>query len=304
MTSDKYRVEETRVMDVSRLFGLEYSATTEGSVVAADLSEADLAVEFEGRSTVEVGSGATVVFSWPDLGTIRVVDGRRIETDLVADFDPAAVRNIVLGIAAGTLLSQRGYLVLHGSVVEVDGEATAFVGPKRAGKSTSAAALCARGHGFLADDVVAVRFDDGVPVVQPAFPLLKLDHDAFAADALPARPAQNPDTGYGKRYYELDGFDWAERPLARICVFDHDADERVTPLRGSDATMALLGHAWPVRLRTASYVDDERSTLSGPDLDRCARLAEACRVQRLAVEQDHDTLDALGRDLEAILSSD
>jgi hypothetical protein len=213
------------------------------------------------------------------------------------------IRNFLLGVCLGTLLVQRGFLVLHGSVVEIDGEAVAFLGNKRAGKSTSSAALLARGHRFLVDDIVAVQFEDGRPMVTPAFPMFKLDPEAFDDDALPAAPAENPETGYGKHYYELTGeFDWSTSPLSKIVLLDpDDGPTEHEVVSGHEALMSVLEHAWPVRLQDAPYVEDEQGTLGDPELDRYARLVEHCTVERLSMPQDHETLDDLGRDLEAAL---
>ncbi len=62
----------------------------------------------------------------------------------------------------------RGHLALHGAVVARDGGAVALVGRSRHGKSTLAAALCARGASLLADDAIAVeRRAAGAWVVDP-----------------------------------------------------------------------------------------------------------------------------------------
>jgi len=188
----------------------------------------------------------------------------------------------------------------------MNGEAIALVGNKRAGKSTSAAALLTQGHEFLSDDIVAVRFDGDTLMVVPGFPVFKFDPDAFDDSRLPAEPAPNPDTGHGKQYYELDGeFDWDPRLLSRICLLDPDADgPRSKTLEGHEAVMAVIEHSWPVRLRNAPYVDHDRSTIEGPDLERYARLVEHCLVQRISLEHDHSTLEELGRDLESILGTE
>ena len=131
--------------------------------------------------------------------------------------------------------------------------------------------------------------------------------DSLSLPLLPlqaaAEPAPNPETGYDKRYYEFDGeFDWEERPLSTITLLEPNTDgPGIETLTGHDALMAVLEHTWPVRLETASYVDHERSTVDGPDLDRYARLVEKSRVQRLSMDHDHETLDELGRDLESML---
>ena len=90
---------------------------------------------------------------------------------------------LLLGVAAGVLLRDRGMCVLHGSVVTHRTEALAVLGWSGAGKSTLAGALMACGARLIADDlVVPERLSDGF-AVQVGHPRLSLERDA--ADALP-----------------------------------------------------------------------------------------------------------------------
>jgi hypothetical protein len=153
----------------------------------------------------------------------------------------------------------------------------------------------------------AVRFAGDEPFVVPAFPLFKFDPTAFGEDGIPAAPASNPATGGEKLYYRVDGeFDPRERRLSTICLLDPDDEPRTRTetLTGHDALMSVLEHSWPVRLRNAPYVDGERNTVPAPDIERYGDLVEACRVLRVALERDHDSLERLGAELESVLAVD
>ena len=63
------------------------------------------------------------------------------------------------GTVVAFLLSMGGQTVLHGSAVDVDGEALAFVGVSGQGKSTMAALFCAAGAPLVTDDVLPLEFD-------------------------------------------------------------------------------------------------------------------------------------------------
>jgi hypothetical protein len=78
-------------------------------------------------------------------------------------------------------------VVLHASCAEVGGTAVAMAGASGAGKSTLAAALTLAGHGFLADEVTALRPDG---VVRPFHRPIGLRADGAAALGLdvPAGP--------------------------------------------------------------------------------------------------------------------
>ena len=71
-----------------------------------------------------------------------------------------AVRADLLGRVLSLAAHAEGRLALHASAVSVDGYAIAFLGPKHAGKSTTALALVNAGARLLADDAVAVRVDE------------------------------------------------------------------------------------------------------------------------------------------------
>lgn len=128
---------------------------------------------------------------YPDVAVYHVIDGHRIVVEPAAGADERVVRLFLLGPALAVLLHQRGLLVLHASSVSIDGRAIAFAAEKGEGKSTLAAALHARGHPLVADDVLAIDLNckDTVRVF-PGFPQLKLAPDS--ASQLSATPHELP----------------------------------------------------------------------------------------------------------------
>lgn len=90
------------------------------------------------------------------------------------------VRSIMLGPAVALALELAGLFCLHGSAVEVDGCAIAFLGPKYFGKSTLAMALTAAGGRLIGDDLLVVH--PGPPVtVRPGVASVRLWPDVAAA---------------------------------------------------------------------------------------------------------------------------
>ena len=117
-------------------------------------------------------AGSEVWATWPDSSTLE---------------DTATY---LLGPILGFVLRLRGITCLHASAVVVGDRAIALIGPANAGKSTTAAAFCRRGHPILADDIVALLERDEIVQVQPAYPQLRLWPDSVAllygtSDALP-----------------------------------------------------------------------------------------------------------------------
>lgn len=68
---------------------------------------------------------------------------------------------LVANLAVNRLLRlQREVLFFHAASASVGGRGLMFVGAKGAGKTTTALTLAARGHGFLGDEIAAVRTSD------------------------------------------------------------------------------------------------------------------------------------------------
>lgn len=103
----------------------------------------------------------TIEIVWPQVGCFRIT-GRTITVRPDQGVDDALLRLYLMGPALGVLLHLRGTLVLHGSAIEMDGEAVSFVGDSGSGKSTLACALHLRGYRVLSDDFAAVASLDGL----------------------------------------------------------------------------------------------------------------------------------------------
>jgi hypothetical protein len=228
---------------------------------------------------------------WPDAGALLLRDGREITVDARPDADPRALRLYLLGPALALLLHQRGALVLHASAVARDGGVIAVLGRSGQGKSTTAAALVARGHPLVADDVVAVDLERApAPLVSPAYPQLKLWPDAVSAlggrpEALPrVHPAE------AKRARLAGEVPAGPLPLRRCYVLADGDRIAIEPLRGHPAVFELVQH---------SYVAPALAALAtSAHLARCARLAAAVPVRRLRRPRALDGLAALAEAIE------
>ena len=74
---------------------------------------------------------------------------------------PELLPIIIPGTITAFILSLTGRFVLHGSAVDLNGRALAFVGQSGQGKSTMAAMFCASGGTLVTDDVLPVEFGSG-----------------------------------------------------------------------------------------------------------------------------------------------
>jgi hypothetical protein len=157
----------------------------------------------------------------------------------------------LLGPVFGVILRLRGVTCLHASVVALAGGAVLLCGPAEAGKSTTAAALSARGAPVLADDVAALGWVDDTLRVRPAYPHLRLWPDAVralygaGADLPPLTP------NWEKRYLDLaaPGGAWHGAPLPVRAIYllaDREMDRapRLEPLAPSAAVLALVANTY------------------------------------------------------------
>ncbi len=101
-------------------------------------------LENDWRTVAETGT--------PERALVAIRDN-----DVIAD---AAMpwEGLVANMAISRLMArQAGTLFFHAASVVVAGRGVMLCGPKRAGKTTLAAALAARGHALLGDEIAAVR---------------------------------------------------------------------------------------------------------------------------------------------------
>lgn len=95
-----------------------------------------------------------------------------------------SARTFLLSQVLSFALLKRGIETLHAAVIEVAGEAVAFVGNCGTGKSTLAAACLRTGARLLTDDLLVLEFAGGSPpriLAHPGFPRIKLMADSARA---------------------------------------------------------------------------------------------------------------------------
>ncbi len=232
----------------------------------------------EGDSSCHATADEVRLF-WRDVGTFLVRRGDEVVVDPAPGADERLLRAFLLGPVLAVLLHQRGRLVLHASAVSVAGEVVAFLGGPGWGKSTTAAALHARGHGVVADDVVALQMlAQRGPVVIPGLPQLRLWPEVSRAiGEVPERlPRVHP--GLDKREMRVASC-LSREPLAlrRVYVLEPGDALEVEPLARQGALVELLRHSYGARslhrVRTGSH------------FQQCASVASSVPALRLRVRR-------------------
>jgi hypothetical protein len=197
----------------------------------------------------------------PDIAKYLVKNGKEIIIDRAPQANDNDVRLFLLGSVMGALMHQRGLLPLHGSAIRLaDGTAAIFMGQSGVGKSTLAAAFRQRGYVVAADDVSLIfSRADGSPLLQPAYPELKLWAEAAAkigedADVLPR--ARTLLEKYSLCFH--DHFDATPLPVRLLYILETNEDERfeVTRLQGMEKLEGLLHNTY--RLLFIDDIDQRR----------------------------------------------
>ena len=187
------------------------------------------------------------------IGTFAVRHGREVIVDPAPGIDESRLRLSILRWVFSAILHQRGLLLLHGSAVAVNGRVAAFLGRRGSGKSTLASALYARGHSFVADDLLAVDASLTVPAVHAGFPHCKLSPDAIRSFGGNPHVGTRYHPAVEKRAWPVArNFPRQPLPLARLYVLSDGDDERIAPLQQRAAVWELVQRTYALALVDAS----------------------------------------------------
>jgi hypothetical protein len=221
-------------------------------------------------------------------------DGARVGCTWPAGLSLDDAATYLTGPVLGLVLRLRGATCLHASAVEVGGAAVLVCGPGGAGKSTTAAALVARGHTLLSDDVSPLIEAPDAVRVQPGYPLVRLWPEAGRAlyggeTALPRLTA-----GWDKRYRRIDAFRGTPVPLRAIYVLagrEGEGAPRVEPLPAAEVVLNLLANVY------MGWIPDPAARAR--DLVRLGGVAARVRVVRLVPHSDPARIGELCACIEA-----
>jgi hypothetical protein len=244
-------------------------------------------------------SGGEAYLYWDEVGGFLVKDGREIIVDPLTKAEDHIIRLPLLGTVLSAAICQRGFPGFHGSAVAIDGQAVAFLGHRGSGKSTMAAALYARGHDLLTDDLVVISDLDGPagPTIVPGFPQLKLFPEAASAslgddpEALPRLIA-----GFEKRARRVtSGFAKTPIPLRAIYLLEKDSQLAIEPIAPHKTLFEVLRHSYAARIFNKSLT----GARAAAHFQQCADLVRKIPVCKLKRPVDLEKLPAVVDLLEA-----
>jgi len=210
----------------------------------------------------------------PHIARFLVTGGSTITIAPEPGADEDSIRVFLLGSALGALLSQRGYLVLHGNAIRIGDQCMVCVGPSGCGKSTLAAGFLQRGYDVLADDVVAINSDCRAV---PGFPRIKLWRDVADKLAIDVTHLRRIRPTMEKYNLPLQ-HNVAGEPLPVRWVYilgsDYIDDVRVEPVVGLEKFKPLYENTYRVRFLDGMGLEQTH-------LQRCGQLAGHVRLARI-----------------------
>jgi hypothetical protein len=227
------------------------------------------------------GGFSKIVFSTQDIlylydnqPIFRVRNGTEIIVNPKIRIDLMFLRYLILGQGIGTLLMQKGSLVLHASSVNMGGRAVVFIGLCGYGKSTIATALNQKGYSFITDDVLRIEFQDNEEMLAfPSYPASKLWDDTITNlnDKKVSFLKVHPDVE--KFTFNIDNFSVEPLPITTIYVLENSDKNEIIPLKPQEALITLIKNSYALFLFNS---EDKNKNLF-----QCAKLANNVPIKYL-----------------------
>jgi hypothetical protein len=243
------------------------------------------------NSNIFKQSAQDISFIFENKPLFRVRNSKEIIINSSYEINDILLRTLILGQGMGILLNQKGYLILHGSAVNIGNKAIAFLGDCGEGKSTTAAALNIKGHSLISDDVLVVNFDEDKPKLLPSFPRIKLWDDVIDSVVKSEELLLQIHPKFKKYSYNTDKT-FCETPILLKTIYIIEKGERnsINFLKPQDALMKLIKNAYMFNL----FDESEKHQ----NLIQCAKLASNITVKRLIRSHSLDKIDELTNTIE------
>jgi hypothetical protein len=237
-------------------------------------------------------SNLDIPFFWDNEFIFRVINGKKIIVNPKTSLNLVFLRALILGQGLGIILHQRGYLVLHGSAVNMNQGAVAFLGPCGYGKSTTTLALNKRGYPLIADDVLAVKLDGNTPMIFPSFSGIKVFEDVIEhiTDYPNSFTKIHPDV-QKYLYNPKKSFSLDPVSLKMIYILEKDGRNEISSsLRSQEKLIGLIKNTYPKPL----FGSAEKTH----NLFQCKNLLEKVPVKRLSILHSFKKLEEVMRTVE------
>ncbi|MBL8250348.1 MAG: hypothetical protein JNK31_01630 [Candidatus Competibacter sp.] len=304
MEAEAYQDEEAEFFDYSA-YGFTLKSALPLPELAPGQGRADITIEIESRQSGGASADSPILCAsaspaqahlmWGGVGELSIERGRRIGVRPVPDAPEDALRLFILGAGLGTLLHQRGLLVLHGSAVAIEDRIVGFIGAKGAGKSTTAAILQQQGHPLVADELLVIRFDArGRPLVMPGPSQLRLWSDALTRTGGDPAHAVRVRAGIEKFNVGVARVASDSLPLHSVYLLDAEGQLAVDPLYSSERLLSLIPHLYVSRFGTPFF----KATNAAYPFQQLNLLLKHTAIKRLIRRPDLGQAEAIARLIE------
>jgi hypothetical protein len=234
-----------------------------------------------------------IIYAVKHAGVFSVQQGKEVAIAPLPHVENRLLSLHLTGSIMAFISYQRGLLPLHASAIQVHQQVAAFLGESGAGKSSTAAALNARGNLLVTDDVLPVQLDAGAVQVSSAFPQLKLD--PTVAGALGYDPGsllllhpRLPKLGHRVAHQITQ----IPLPLKAIYVLEDGADLQIERLQPQQAFVELIKHSYGIRAL-------QSINTSTQFFSQCTTLAKIVNIYRLIRPRSLAQLPELAESIEA-----
>lgn len=238
---------------------------------------------------------SSVYLWWDDIGSVKISNGKEIIVDITNE-DEIQMIPFLLGPVMALILHQRGFLVLHGSSVKINNMAIAFLGHRGFGKSTTAINLYKKGYPLVADDILAIDFDnDGNPIVYPGYLHMRLSDETYY-NVKDSTQIITPIRTIADKSFCDASYGFSPKPvqLKRIYVLKKGDKIGVYSLDSQKDLLNLLIHSIAHRVFNQTEQSD--------NLQQCANLINNIQIRRLEIIHSYGDISKIIEVIEEDLS--
>ena len=209
------------------------------------------------------------LLNFPPLADFTVsADGKAVVAYPAKHVSSQTVDHLYLNQVLPLALSRQFKLVLHGSAVEIENFAVAFLGESGRGKSTLAASFSTSGFRFLTDDGLQINKGPNGYIIDPSHPSIRLWNDSREALIPESTRAALP-VAYTSKSRLLADDEVAHCDVARPmrCVYFLGGGKldkiSIEPISGLDAMIQLVKNCFLLDIEKREMLTHHFNQLTG-----------------------------------------
>ena len=226
-------------------------------------------------------------------GRFLVQNGNEIVADKKElHFSDEKIKPYIISHGLAFILYMKNIVTLHGSTVGNEEGAVTIIGNSGAGKSTISTGLRKRGYKLIADDVSAIKLENGVPYVQIAVPQQKFCRDTALKEGYKLEEIECINEIRDKYRVKLSDDEMCSGPGKLKGIFEiipdtKDNSFRVEKADGLDLLKLMSANMF------SQYLFSNSSGLSADMFQTTLQIAQQIPVYRIYRPTDRDTVEQI-----------